>query len=72
MQIRVEYQTGLAGEPEPAIVWFGGRRLVVRAILDRWYGTGRRWWKVDTDDGPYVLRRDESGGEWELAAVPRS
>jgi len=72
MEIRVEYQPGLAGEPEPALVWFGSRRLTVHAILDRWYGTGRRWWKLQTDDGPYVLRRDDASGQWELAAVPRT
>lgn len=71
MDIRVEYETGLAGEPEPAVVWFGSRRLAVRAIVDRWYGTDRRWWKLDTDDGLYVLRHDDNSGEWELAAVPR-
>jgi len=72
MDIRVEYEQGPAGEPEPAVVWFGSRRLVVHAIVDRWYGTDRRWWKVETDDGLYVLRRDDRSGEWELAAVPRS
>lgn len=71
MDIRVEYEAGVAGEPEPAVVWFGSRRLAVRAIVDRWYGTDRRWWKLDTDDGLYVLRRDDDSGEWELAAVPR-
>jgi hypothetical protein len=72
MDIRVEYEEGFAGEPEPAVVWFGSRRLAVHAILDRWYGMNRRWWKLDTDDGPYVLRRDEDSGQWDLAAVPRS
>jgi hypothetical protein len=70
MEIRVEYQAGLAGEAEPAVVWFGNRRLAVRAIVDRWYGTDRRWWKLETDDGLYVLRRDDDSGKWELAAVP--
>jgi len=71
MDIRVEYEQGPTGEPEPAVVWFGSRRLVVRAIVDRWWGNHQRWWKLDTDDGPYVLRRDDSG-QWEIAAVPRS
>lgn len=71
MEIRVECEPGLAGEPEPAVVWFGSRRVAVRAIVDRWYGTDRRWWKLDTDDGLYVLRREESTGAWELAAVAR-
>lgn len=71
MDIRVEYQAGRAGEPEPAIVWFGSRRVPVRDIVDRWYGSSHGWWKLETDDGPYVLRRDEATGAWELAAVPR-
>lgn len=71
MEIRVEYEAGLAGEPEPAVVWFGSRRLAVRAISDRWWGSGRRWWKVETEDGAYVLRREDATGTWELAAVPR-
>ena len=60
MEIRVEYQEGLGGEPEPAVVWFGERRLAVQAITDRWYGTDRRWWKLQTEDGLYVLRRDDA------------
>lgn len=71
MEIRVEHEPGLNGEPEPAVVWFGRRRLAVRAISDRWWGPGRRWWKVETDDGAYVLRREDATGAWELAAVPR-
>ena len=72
MDIHVEYQAGLGGEPEPGVVWFGARRLVVLAIVDRWYGTRRRWWKLQTEDGLYVLRREDGSGEWELAAVARS
>jgi hypothetical protein len=72
MEIRVEYETGLAGEPEPAVVWFGSRRLAVRAIVDRWYGAGCRWWKLDTEGGLYVLRRGDGREDWELAAVPRA
>jgi len=72
MEIRVEYEPGLGGEPEPAVVWFGSRRLAVRAITDRWWGTGRRWWKVETEDGSYVLRREDATGLCDLAAVPRA
>jgi hypothetical protein len=72
MNIRVECEPGLAGEPEPAVVWFGSRRLAVHAIVDRWYGTDRRWWKLDTEGGLYVLRRADGTDEWELAAVPRA
>jgi len=67
MEIRVEVAEG-----EPQVVWFGRRRLPVHAVLDRWWGPGMRWWKVQTDDGAYILRREMPDGEWELAAVPRS
>lgn len=71
MEIRVDCTPGLGGEPEPAVLWFGTRRLEVIAILDRWYGPGRRWWKLETGDGLYILRRADDEGEWELAAVAR-
>ena len=29
------------------------------------------WWRFDTEDGFYVLRRDDSSGEWELTAITR-
>ena len=60
-----------AGQNDPAVVWSGNRRLPVHAVLDRWWGPGMRWWKVDTDDGLYILRRSEQDRTWELAAVPR-
>jgi hypothetical protein len=72
MDIRVECQAAASGELEPNVVWFGSRRVDVLSIVDRWYGTHHRWWRVDTEDGLYVLRLDGSSGEWELAAVTRS
>ena len=72
MGIRVACEPGLGGELEPAVVWFGARRLEVSAILDRWWGPGQRWWKLETGDGLYILRREEGSGAWELAAVSRN
>jgi len=72
MGLRVESRQNDAGTAEPAVIWFGSRRVDVRGVADRWWGTGRRWWKVDTDEGQYVLRLDEASGDWELAAVVRS
>ena len=69
MRLRVETSETRPGEFEPRVIWFGSRRVEVRAVSDRWDGTAHRWWKVDTDEGAYVLRRDEAGGDWELAAV---
>ena len=71
MAIRVESQAAATGELEPAVIWFGSRRVAVLSVVDRWYGPHQRWWRVDTEDGLYVLRRDDSSGEWDLAAVTR-
>lgn len=56
---------------DPAVIWFGARRVEVHAVTDRWFGSDQRWWKVETGDGIYIVRRDESSGTWELAAVVR-
>lgn len=67
--LNVERSESPTGVLEPRIIWFGSRRVDVRAITDRWYGSGRQWWKVETDEGAYVLRLDEAAATWELAAV---
>jgi hypothetical protein len=62
---------GATGSADPAVLWFGARRLEIRSVTDRWYGGDQRWWKVETIDGTYIVRLDESAGTWELAAVVR-
>lgn len=69
MELRVDCVTSEAGSLEPNVVWFGSRAVPVLAVVDRWWAPDRRWWKVDTAEGQYVLRRDEPTGSWELAAV---
>jgi hypothetical protein len=70
--IRVECIASDAhGRSDPAVIWFGARRVEVRAVTDRWFGSKQRWWKVETGDGAYIVRLDESSGGWELAAVVR-
>jgi hypothetical protein len=54
---------------EPQVIWFGARRVDVRGVVDRWYGSNQRWWKVETDEGFYIVRLDEATRAWELAAV---
>jgi len=71
MDLRVECDLGPSAELEPTVIWFGSRRVAVQSIIDRWYGSGDRWWKVATEEGTYVLRREESSGTWVLAAVVR-
>lgn len=69
MTIRVECYSGHRGEQEPAAFWLGERKLAVHALVDRWFAPGKRWFKVDADDGGmYVLRHDEAREEWELVA----
>ena len=67
--LRVDTQSGEAGGREPRALWFGARRVEVLAVVDRWWGTGRRWWKVRTPEGDYIVRLEEASGDWELAAV---
>jgi hypothetical protein len=72
MSLRVECGSALSGEVEPLAVWFGTRRVAVRAIVDRWFAPNRRWFRIDADDGQlYVLRHDQGTGEWDLAALTR-
>jgi len=72
MTTRVECYAGHRGEQEPVAFWLGERRLAVQAIVDRWFGPTQRWFKVDAEDGDvYVLRHDETTGEWDLAAYRR-
>lgn len=63
--------SGTNSSADPAVIWFGARRVEVRAVTDRWFGSDQRWWKVETVDGIYIVRLDESTGTWELAAVVR-
>lgn len=49
--------------------WCGDKRVAVRGVVDRWYSPTQRWFKVVAEDGDtYILRNDDQGGQWELAA----
>lgn len=71
MDIHVECHPGPPGTAEPALIWFGNRRVEVVEVLDRWYGGQHRWWKVKTAEGQYILRLETCSSTWELAAVVR-
>ena len=44
-----------------------GREIEAIDNLDQWHGRDYRYFKVRGDDGNlYILRLDESRGEWEL------
>jgi hypothetical protein len=44
--IRVECYSDYRGEQQPLAFWLGERRLVVRAIVDRWFAPAERWFKA--------------------------
>ena len=72
MPIRFESYAGYRGEQEPFAFWLGENRIAVREVTDRWFAPTQRWFKVDADDGHvYVLRQDETSGDWEIAAYRR-
>jgi len=72
MALRVECYAGYRGEQEPLAFWLGKERIGVRGVVDRWFAPSRRWFRVDAEDGNmYVLRHDETSGEWDIAAYRR-
>jgi hypothetical protein len=73
MNIRVECYAGYRGEQEPRAFWLGERRIAAVEILDRWMAPDHRYFRVRGDDGyVYVLRSDETKGEWTLGAFTRA
>ena len=69
MQIRVQCYAGHRGEEEPRAFDLGDRRLEVVAIIDRWLAPDHRYFKVQADDdNVYILRHDETAGEWEMTS----
>ena len=67
MRIRVECYSGFRGEETPRRFFLGARQVVVLDVLDRWYGTDYRYFKVEGDDAClYILRHDEGAGAWSL------
>lgn len=67
--LEVECTRSGAGGLEPGVIWFGSRRVDVLAVVDQWYGSSQRWWKLETAEGHYIVRLDQASGAWELAAV---
>ena len=69
MKIQVECYAGYRGDQEPRSFTLGERRLDVREVQDRWAGPDYRYFRVAASDGDfYVLRHDETTGEWTLGA----
>lgn len=69
MKILVQCYAGYRGEQEPRAFTLGEQQLEVIAIRDRWLAPHHRYFKVAASDGDtYILRHDESSGDWTLGA----
>jgi hypothetical protein len=73
MDVKVDCYSGYRAEETPRRFELDGRRVEVVEVIDRWYGTDHRYFKVRGDDGAvYLLRHDETAGRWELTLYERS
>jgi len=65
--MNVECYAGHRGEEEPRAFYLHERRVTVIDIIDRWLSPDHRYFKVRAEDGgTYILRHDESSGQWDL------
>jgi hypothetical protein len=67
MLIQVETVAGPDGSIVPHKFAFDGKQVEVAELLDQWHGHDHRYVKFRGNDGNlYILRRDDTGGTWEL------
>ena len=67
MDLKVDCYAGYRGEETPRHLDIDGRPVEVVEVIDRWFGTDHRYFKVRGDDGAeYLLRHDEPADRWEL------
>ncbi len=72
MIIDVECYAGYRGEETPRRIYFGGRRVEVVEVLDRWLAPDHRYFKFEGDDGAvYIVRHDVPAERWELTLFDR-
>jgi hypothetical protein len=70
VHLKVDCYAGYRGEESPRRLEIDGRRVEVVEVIDRWFGTDHRYFKVRGDDGSvYLLRYDDAADQWELKDV---
>ena len=70
VKLCIQCYAGHRGEEEPRAFDLGDRRIEVMEIIDRWRSPEYRYFRVQAyDGGVYILRHDETAGEWELTEV---
>lgn len=68
--LTVESYSGTRADERPVAFRLGERRIVVRAILDRWYGEDHAYFKLIGEDGAlYLIRQDRGCDRWELVLM---
>jgi len=67
MEVCVEICLGPGGVEMIRRFHLDGREIEVSDNLDQWHGADYRYFKVKGENGNlYILRLDESEGDWEL------
>ena len=65
--IKVEFCSGHRIKERPVAFQFCDRRYKIKEVVDRWYGEGEVYFKVEADDDNiYLLKYEEGQGCWDL------
>ena len=65
--IKVECNSGYQIKEKPVAFQFCDRRYKVKEVVDRWYGEGAIYFKVEADDNNiYLLKYEEGQDYWDL------
>ena len=65
--IKVECHSGYQIKERPVAFQFCDRRYMVIEVVDRWYGEGAVYFKVEADDNNiYLLKYEEGQDYWDL------
>ncbi len=68
--LRVEGYSGYRADERPVAFHLGERRILVRQLVDRWFGEDHNYFKLVGDDGIlYILRHDGRTDTWELSLM---
>jgi len=65
--ITVEFCSEFQAKERPVAFHVCDRRYKIKEVVDRWYGDGEVYFKVEADDNNiYLLKYEEGQGCWDL------
>ena len=65
--IKVEFCSEIKAKERPVAFQVCDRRYRIKEVVDRWYGAGEVFFKVEADDNNiYLLKYEEGQGCWDL------